>query len=111
MTELAPRLLFFQGAPALIPLPPSAAQDPVVGWLFLIGVFLIIAMAIGDGPFSRHDRERRRLEKFLRRNDPDAEIFFTEKGQEEKLKEYGWERVPFTWRGLEIWILRKHKPD
>lgn len=55
--------------------------------------------------------EQERLEKFIRKNNPGADVFITPKGQTDKLHEYGWERVPFTWRGNEIWIQRKPKSD
>lgn len=52
-----------------------------------------------------------RLKEWLRKNNPDAEVFITPEGQEEKLKQYGWERVPFRYRDQEIWIQRKPVTD
>lgn len=55
--------------------------------------------------------EQERLEDFLHKNNPGADVFITPRGQADKLREYGWERVPFTWRKNEIWIQRKPKSD
>ena len=55
--------------------------------------------------------ERRQLEEWLRKNNPDAEIFIHPDPQVDKLEEAGFERVPFTWRGNKIWIRRKPHSD
>lgn len=55
--------------------------------------------------------EEQTLKDWLRKNNPEADVFITPHGQHDKLKEYGWERVPFNWRGQEIWIQRKPKSD
>lgn len=55
--------------------------------------------------------EEQRLRNWIHKNNPGCEIFITPKGQAEKLKEYGWEKVPFMWRGNEIWIQRKPAED
>jgi hypothetical protein len=51
------------------------------------------------------------LKDFIKRHNPDAEVFIHENPQEDKLKNHGWERVPFNWRGKQIWIQRKPKSD
>lgn len=56
-------------------------------------------------------KEIQDLTDFIRKHNPDAEVFITPKGDAERLKEYGWEKVPFTWRDQEIWIQRKPKSD
>ncbi len=81
--------------------------------------FLTCALAL---PAANHTRpaisyssamkdEVEKLKDFIHKNNPDAEIFITPHGQRDKLHEYGWERVPFNWRGNEIWIQRKPKSD
>lgn len=79
--------------------------------------FLICALSIPSTNFthpaivSYHaaKSEQESLEDFLHKNNPGAEIFIHPKPQKDKLKEVGFERVPFTWRGNEIWIKRKPK--
>lgn len=56
-------------------------------------------------------KEEEQLKEWLRKNNPDAEVFITPKGQTDRLKEHGYERVPFNWRGNEIWIRRKEISD
>jgi hypothetical protein len=56
------------------------------------------------------------FERWFKKNNPDIEdVYITPKGQEDKLKEYGYERAPWVWKGvdrdLEIWIQRKPKSD
>jgi len=63
------------------------------------------------GPWQLMKDEIERLKDFIHRNDPDAEIFIHPEPQEEKLKEDGWERVPFTWKGNKIWIKRQPKKN
>lgn len=85
----------------------------------MIAIFLICAMSLPAASFTRPaivsyhaaKSEQERLEDFLRKDNPKADVFITPKGQSKKLKEYGWERVPFTWRGNEIWIQRKPVSD
>lgn len=82
-------------------------------------VFLVCALAL---PAASHTRppiisyhatksEQERLENWIRKNNPDAEVFIHPEPQAERLKKHGWEKVPFTWRGNEIWIQRKPKSD
>lgn len=54
--------------------------------------------------------EREQLIDWLRKNNPEADVFISPKVDEGKLKEQGWERVPFRWKDNEIWIQRK-PPD
>lgn len=82
--------------------------------------FLICALAV---PATHHTRpriipwmmseesEKKRIEDFIKKNNPDAEVFIHPEPQEELLKNHGWERVPFTWRGNKIWIKREPKRD
>jgi len=52
------------------------------------------------------------FERWFKKKNPDIEdVFITPKGQSDKLKEYGWERVPFTIHDKEIWIQRKPRSD
>lgn len=82
-------------------------------------LFLICALSMPAASFTRPaivswfaaKSEEDRLRDFIHRNDPDAEIFITPKGDAKTLWEYGYERVPFTWRDKEIWIQRKPKHD
>lgn len=65
----------------------------------------------GIVPYQMIKSEVDRLKEFIHKTDPEAEIFITPQGQEGRLKEYGWERVPWTWRGNQIWIQRKPATD
>lgn len=47
--------------------------------------------------------ELRQLREFIRRNVPGAEIVITPPGQDMRPP---WERLPFTWRDMLIWIKR-----
>lgn len=82
-------------------------------------VFLVCALSL---PALHHTRpaivshvmaksEEERLVDWLRKNNPDADVFIHEKPHVEKLKENGFEQVPFTWRGNKIWIKRKPHTD
>ena len=62
-------------------------------------------------PYHASKNEEEQLKDWLRKNNPDADIFITPKGQADKLKEHGWERVPFNWDGKEVWIQRKPRKD
>lgn len=53
--------------------------------------------------------EEDKLVDWIRKVHPDAEVFIHPDPQEGKLKDHGWERVPMTWKGKQIWI--KRKPD
>lgn len=82
-------------------------------------LFLVCALCLPQAHFTRPaivsyqtaKSEEEQLKDWLRKNNPDAEVFITPKGQADKLKEYGFEKVPFTWKGNEIWIQRKPKSD
>lgn len=83
----------------------------------MIEAFLICALSL---PAKHHTRpaivawqmssEESQLRDWLHKNNPDAEIFIHPKPKRDILKEHGYEKVPFTWRGNEIWIQRKPKP-
>jgi hypothetical protein len=49
-------------------------------------------------------KEIEALRAFIRRYEPGAEIHISP--EEQKPKGQAWERVPFMWRGLGIWIRR-----
>jgi hypothetical protein len=55
--------------------------------------------------------EEEKIRDFIHKGAPDAEIFIHENPQEDKLKENGWERVPFVWGGKKIWIKREPKKN
>lgn len=82
-------------------------------------LLLICALAVPSPHFTHPplnnatavDYERAKIEKFIHRYAPEAEIFIHERPQEDKLIEHGWERVPFTHRGAQIWIRRKEQSD
>lgn len=85
----------------------------------IASAFLICALSLPASHFTRPaiiswfaaKSEKEQLEDFLHKNDPYSAVFITPKGQADKLKEHGWERVPFTWRDKEIWIQRKPRTD
>lgn len=82
-------------------------------------LFLVVALALPSPhfphaplvPYGMVETERERLEAFLRKNYPDANIFIHESPQREKLKEQGFFRVPFNYKWMEIWIQPKPKTD
>jgi hypothetical protein len=88
----------------------SESGDAVIKTLFLTCA-LALPSANSTQPaivsYQAAKSEQERLTDWLRKNNPGAEVFIHPEPQEEKLKEYGWERVPFTWRGNKIWIKRK----
>jgi hypothetical protein len=55
--------------------------------------------------------ESEQLEDFIKRKDPYAAVLITPKADPEKMRKDGFERVPFTHRGREIWIQRKPATD
>lgn len=81
--------------------------------------FLICALAVPATNFTRPPilswifmkNEEEQLTDWLKKHNEIDEVFITPRGQEDKLKEYGWERVPFTIHDKEIWIQRKPKSD
>lgn len=60
---------------------------------------------------EKKSSDEKKLTRWIRKNNPDAEVFITPRGDAEKLKEYGWERVPITWNDKEIWVKRKPVSD
>jgi hypothetical protein len=82
-------------------------------------LFLACALALPSANFTQPavvsyqaaKSEQERLTDWLRKNNPGAEVFIHPEPQAGKLKDYGWEKVPFTWRGNQIWIKRKPKSD
>jgi len=85
----------------------------------MIEAILICAMSMPSpfftmpqaaGHYVMHSEEDD-IKAFIRKHHPEAEIFITPKGQTDKLREYGWERLPFMWRNMEIWIQRKPRSD
>lgn len=81
--------------------------------------FLVCALAVPSLRFTRPaiiswfaaKSEESKLIDWIKKNNPDSEVFINEKPQEEKLKEYGWERFPATYKGKQIWIRRKPISD
>lgn len=81
-------------------------------------VFLICALSLPASHFTHPpvvpwhmDSDEDKLKEWLRKNNPDAEVFIHPNPQEGKLKEDGWERVPIVYRGKQIWIKRKPQSD
>jgi hypothetical protein len=82
-------------------------------------LFLIMAMSLPSPHFTHPplqcataiDYERAKLEKFIHSYAPEAEVFIHENPQVDKLIDAGFERVPFTHRGAQIWIRRKEVSD
>lgn len=86
----------------------------MINALFLICALSLPAAHSGHAQMTESnqiERELKRLRDFIHKNNPDAEVFITPKGQADKLKEHGYEKIPFTWRDQEIWIQRKPRPD
>lgn len=87
----------------------------MISELFLICAMNLPPMAWNGPPrvkaIQMMDREEQRLRDWIHKNNPDADIFIYPNPQEETLKENGYERVPFTWRGNQIWIKRKPQSD
>lgn len=84
----------------------------------MVELFLAIALAMPSPWFTRPRlvpyfmaSEEDRIRDWIKKNNPGAEVFIHPEPQEEKLKEDGWEKVPFTWRGNKIWIQRKPRSD
>lgn len=85
----------------------------------MMELFLVMTMALPSPHFthpplqcaSAIDYERAKLEKFIRKNNPDAEVFIHRTPPEELLRKNGWERVPILWRNNQIWIRRKEISD
>lgn len=81
-------------------------------------IFLICCLALPCSNFTRPaivsyqaaKSEQERLEDWLKKNGAE-EVFIHPNPQVDKLKEHNWERVPFTWRGNQIWVKRKPKSD
>jgi hypothetical protein len=55
--------------------------------------------------------EEDKLRDWIQKNNPDSDVFIHENPQEGKLKEYGWERFPATYKGKQIWIRRSPVSD
>jgi hypothetical protein len=85
----------------------------------VIEAFLICALALPAANYTQPPivswqaakSEEDRLKDWLKKNHDVEDVFITPRGQSDKLKEYGWERVPFKWKDLEIWIQRKPRSD
>lgn len=85
----------------------------------LIEAFLICALMLPSGSFTHPaivsyqtaKSEEERLRDWIHKNNPGAEVFIHPNPQTDKLKEAGYEKVPFSWRGNQIWIQRKPKSD
>lgn len=73
--------------------------------------FVPVATPVAIRVYQMMKSEEERLRQFIDRYAPNAEVFIHPRPQKDKLKEAGFERVPWTWRGNEIWIQRKPKSD
>lgn len=83
-------------------------------------LFLVCALATPAANFPRvhmvehnyiHD-ELEQLQEWIRQNNPGAEIHIVQgDGDSAILKKNGWERLPFSWRGCQVWIRRKPYTD
>lgn len=81
--------------------------------------FLVCALALPAASFTRPailswfaaKSEEDRLKEWLKKPGGIEDVFITPKGAADRLREYGWERVPFTWKNKEIWVQRKPKSD
>lgn len=80
--------------------------------------FLICALALPSPSFTWPrivpwfaSNEEEKLTDWLRKHNEIDEVFIHENPQEDKLKDHGWERVPFTINGKKIWIKRKPHAD
>lgn len=51
------------------------------------------------------------IKKKIRRNGEIEDIYIHENPQADKMREHGWERLPFTWDNKQIWIKRTPKSD
>lgn len=87
--------------------------------MIIAEIFLTMALALPAEHFTQPTvvrwsmarSEEEKLTEWLRKNNPDAEVFINERPQEDELKQNGWERVPINWRGKQIWIKRKPATD
>lgn len=85
----------------------------------MIELFLICALSLPSVNFthptliSYHlvDREEEQLKDWLRKHQEIDDVFITPKGQADKLKEHGWEQLPFSINDKEVWIQRRPKSD
>lgn len=79
-------------------------------------LFLYCALAASPISFTKPDyrltmTESKRLEDWIKKYNPDVEVFIHPNPQRDKLKEYGWERIPLKYKDNEIWIQRKPARD
>lgn len=82
-------------------------------------LFLVCALSIPASNFTKPPilsyqvakSEEDQLVDWLKKNGDVDEVFITNKGDAPRLKEWGYERVPFTHKGREIWIRRNPKDD
>lgn len=84
----------------------------------MIELFLMCSLSLPAMSFTRPpmvvwfgSNEEARLVAWLRKNNKDAEIFIHENPRVDKLKEYGYERIPFSYNNQQIWIRRKPVSD
>lgn len=77
---------------ALAPPSPNFTRPPIVSY-----------------HMARSEEEQ--LVDWLKKNNPGVEVFIHPTPQEGKLKEWGWERFPATYKGKQIWIKRPPKSD
>lgn len=82
-------------------------------------LFLACALALPASSYTKPSilswnttaNAEQQLIDWLKKNNPDCEVFINPKPQEGLLKEHGWERFPAKINGKEVWIQRKPKSD
>lgn len=81
--------------------------------------FLMCALSLNSPNFTHQPilswhvarSEEDALADELRKNGDIEDVFITPKGDRERLRNYSWDRLPWTINGKEIWIQRKPKSD
>lgn len=82
-------------------------------------IFLTAALSLPGANYTRPPivsvqaikSEEDQLKDWIKKKGDFEEVFIHDNPQEDKLKEYGWERVPYTWKGKGIWGRRRPKSD
>lgn len=85
----------------------------------MIELFLICALSLPSTNFTRPAivsyhaaiRDEKDLMEDLKKHREIDDVFITPKGQADKLREHGWEQLPFSINDKEVWIQRRPKSD